>query len=278
MKTLEKIAEMAKTMSWHNITERFILPEVLKRSGAARGYQISDEFMEVVAEYTQIIHPLDRQTAELLLEFALQRISCGGVEHKYMGNAINVPQKYACYSTFQDKPAPMSDACVDFLIRGLPYALISTSPKLKKHAQAILFALIYNLDYTSGEPKDNLDLSCLSTTAEQLKDWAWKTAEIFIPFEEFWPKLVADGWTKYKKFFTDNWDRIGVSKFHGVLVYHVPPQRAWPDLALDGWERHIGFFHDYWPSVDTKRFFELIGVTKIAQKAKISLKIKYYRP
>ena len=66
MKAIEKIAEMAKTMSWHEITDRYILPEVLKRSGASRNYQISDEFMEVVAEYAQIIQPQDKKTAELL--------------------------------------------------------------------------------------------------------------------------------------------------------------------------------------------------------------------
>lgn len=278
MKAIEKIAEMAKTMSWHEITDRYILPEVLKISGASRNYQISDEFMEVVAEYAQIIQPQDKKTAELLLEFALQRISCGAVEHAYTGTAISVPLKYACYSTYQDHPAPMSDACYDFLVRGLAYALISDAERLKKHAQAILFALIYNLDYQTGEPKNELDLSHIHTSAQEVKDWAWNTAKEFVPFEELWKKLVADDWTKYKAFFTSNWSKINIPEFHKTLVYYVPPQRAWPDLALDGWERHIGFFHDYWIAVDKQLFFELIGVTKLIKKAKISLKIKHYRP
>ena len=134
------------------------------------------------------------------------------------------------------------------------------------------------LDYQTGELKGELDLSNISATPFQVAEWAWTTAMCLIPFDDLWKKLVSDGWVKYKRFFTDNWEKIDIPEFHKTLVYYVPPQEAWPDLALDGWERHIGFFHDYWVAVDTKRFFELIGVTKITQKAKISLKIKHYRP
>ena len=147
MEVLEKIAEMAKTTSWHEIMERFILPQVLKKGGKARDYQISDEYMTVVAEYAQIVYQSNKQVADILLEFAMQRISCGAVKHKYQGTAISVPQKYVHYSTFQDHEAPMSDACFDFLQRGLPYALVSGNPKVKEHASAILFGLIYNLDF-----------------------------------------------------------------------------------------------------------------------------------
>lgn len=278
MRAIEKVAEMAKTKSWREIIERYILPEVLKKSGSARGYKISDEYMEVVAEYTQIIRQKDVKMAELLLELAMQRISCGAVPHRYVGVAVSVPLKYVYYSAFDDKPAPMSNACFDFLVRGFPYAVVSNSEKLKRHASAILFGLIFNLDYQTGEPKNGLDLSCINTTSLEVRDWAWQTALDLIPFEEFWKKLVADGWIKYRHFFVENWYKINIAEFHRTLVAYVPPQKAWPDLALDSWERHIGFFHDYWPAVDTKSFFELIGVTSLAQKAKISLKIKCYRP
>lgn len=278
MKAIEKIAELAKTMSWREITDRYILPEVLKKSGSARGYKISDEFMEVVAEYAQIVYAKDTQTAELLLELAMQRISCGAVPHKYTGVAISVPLKYAYYSTFEDKPALMSNACWDFLVRGLPYALTAASEKLKKHAFLILFGLIFNLDYQTGEPKNGLDLSEISVSFAEVKTWVWTTAQNVMVFEDFWKKLVADGWVKYKNFFDANWEKISLPEFHKTLVHYVPPQKAWPDLALDGWERHIGFFHDYWMAVNTQEFFELIGVSGLAQKAKILLKIKCYRP
>lgn len=275
METLQKIAEMAKVMPWRNVMDSYILPEILKSGGSARNYHISDEYMEVVAEFAPLIRNSDSQTAEILLEFAMQRISCGAVKHKYIGAALNVPQKYVYYSTFQDKPAPMNDACFDFLLRAFPYCLVSD--KLKKHASAILFGLIFNLDNNTGKPLNGYSLGDLSVPSEKVMKWAWETALIFIPFEEFWLKLVSDGWLKYKKFFTQNWDKIDIKKFHGALVYYSPPQEVWPVLALDGWERHIGFFHDYWPAVDTKRFFELIGVKSLAQKAKISLKIKHYK-
>ena len=276
MEVLEKIAEMAKEMSWHEIMERFILPQVLKKGGQTRDYQISDEYMTVVAEYAQIIWQNDRQTADILIEFAMQRISYGAVKHKYQGVAINVPQKYVYYSTFQDHEAPMSDACFDFLQRGLPYAFVSENAKVKKHAFAILFGLIYNLDFETGEPLNGYALGDIKTPAKEVQSWAWETALIFVPFEEFWPKLVDDNWLKYKRFFVSNWEKIGVRKFHKKLAEKMPPQKAWQALALDGWERHIGFFHDYWPMVDKDLFFETIGVSELAKKVKISLKIKYY--
>lgn len=273
-KLLEKVAELAKVKSWHEVMESFILPEVLKCGGSARNYHISDEYMTVCAEYGQIIYRRDIKTAEVLLEFAMQRLSCGAVKHKYLGAALNVPQKYVYYSTFQDKPAPMSEACWDFLQRGFPYCLVSE--KLKKHALAILTGLIYNLDYKTGEPINGYNLGEISQPDHKVKEWAWQTAAIFIPFENFWPLLVKDNWLKYKDFFVSNWDRIDLPKFHDALVAKVPVQEAWPDLALDGWERHIAFFHKYWYAIDSNRFFELIGVTGLAKKAKIALKIKHY--
>jgi len=274
MELLEKIAEMAKVKSWHEVMDNFILPEVLKYGGSTRGYQISDEYMTVCAEFGQIIYQSDVKTAEVLLEFAMQRLSCGAVKHKYLGTALNVPQKYVYYSTFQDKPAPMSEACWDFLQRGFPVCLVVE--KLKKHARAILMGLIYNLDYKTGQPINGYQLGDVDQSNFSIKDWAWCTAKALIPFEEFWPLLVKDDWLKYKDYFTSQWDKFDLNKFHSALVAKVPAQEAWPDLALDGWERHIAFFHQYWPMVDTKRFFELIGVTSLAKKAKISLKIKYY--
>ncbi len=274
METIEKIAAMAKEKSWSEIMNNFILPEVLKAGGSARNYQISDEYMSVIAEFGQIIYQSDKKTAEVLLEFAMQRISCGAVKHPYLGAALNVPQRYVYYSTFQDKPALMSEACFDFLQRGLPYCLVSE--KLKKHARAILMGLIYNLDYNTGQPINGYNLGEMAQKSVEITQWAWGTAKIFIPFEEFWPLLVKDNWLKYKPYFTVRWGKIDLKKFYGALVARTPVQEAWPDLALDGWERHIAFFHQYWHAVDTKRFFELIGVKGTLKKAKISLRIKYY--
>ena len=255
METLQKIAEMAKVKSWHEIMDNFILPEVLKSGGSARGYVISDEFMTVVAEFGPLIHFDDAKTAEVLLEFAMQRISCGAVKHPYLGTALNVPQRYVYYSTFQDKPAPMSDACFDFLLRGFPYCF--SSKKLRKHAEAILFGLIFNLDYKTGEPLNGFDLSQISTSSQDVKKWAWETAKIFISFDDFWKKLISDSWFKYRDFFINNRVSIDVNEFHKVLVARYPPQKIWRELAKEGWEYHIGFFHDYWPAVDTKEFFSL---------------------
>ena len=48
---IKKVADLAKEKSWHEIMETYILPEVLKKGGSARGYKISDDFMSFVAEY-----------------------------------------------------------------------------------------------------------------------------------------------------------------------------------------------------------------------------------
>ena len=42
---IKKVADLAKEKSWHEIMETYILPEVLKKGGSARGYKISDDFM-----------------------------------------------------------------------------------------------------------------------------------------------------------------------------------------------------------------------------------------
>lgn len=274
METLKKIAEMANGKHWREVIDNFILPEVLKRGGSPRNYQISDEYMTVVAEFAPLVWAEDKEAAELLLEFAMQRISCGAVKHSDMGSALNVPQRYVYYSTFQDKPALMSKACWDFMERAFSYALVSD--KLKKHAKAILFGLIFNLDYKSGRPLNSYDLGELSDSAKEVKDFVWRLALEILPFDEFWKKLVSDGWIKYKSFFDANWDKIDINEFHKTLIYYVPAQKAWRDLVLDGWERHIAFFHNNWNAVDDAEFYKMVGAKNLIQKAKIIMKIRTY--
>ncbi len=275
MEILEKIAEMAKTKSWQEIINNFILPEVLKKGGSARGYKISDDFMSIIAENIVFIRMENKELADAMLELAMQRISCGAVNHPYLGTMLNLPMRYTHYSTFQDKPAPMSDACFDFLQRGLPYCFFD-SPKLKKHAEAILFGLVFNLDYKTGEPSKDLDLSNVNTPAYEIMLWAWSATQLFVGFDVFWRKLIADDWHKYRKFFIENRNKINVKDFHKELVVRYPPQKIWRELAKEDWEYHIGFFHDYWSMLDRKEFFEIIGVTNLLQKAKISRRIKNY--
>ena len=275
MEILERVAEMAKTKSWQEIIDNFILPEVLKKSGAPRGYKISDDFMSIVAENIVFIRMENKELADVMLELAMQRISCGAVKHPYLGTMLKLPVRYAYYSTIKDKPAPMNDACFDFLQRGLPYGF-SASPKIKEHAEAILFGLIFNLDYKTGKPLNNFNLSEVNTPSYEIMKWAWSTAKCFVAFDLFWRKLIGDDWRKYRAFFVENRNKISVKELHQELVVRYPPQKIWRELAKEDWEYHIGFFHTQWSMIDKKEFFEIIGVTNLLQKAKISRRIKNY--
>ncbi len=272
----DKIEELKKTQNWKQIAEGYILPEILHHGGSERNYVISDEYMQLMSEYGAEIFSADTYIAEVLLEFGMQRISLGAVKHRMTSVALAVPQKYVYYSTFQDKPAMMTDACFEFLQDCLPICL--KSPKLKKHARLILFGLITNLDYETGAELNGYKLAneLLHYPLAEVKDEAWIIGLKNVDFTEFWTELVHDKWTKYKMFFEANWEKIDIRKFHQAVLYRSPAQEAWPDLARDSWERHIAFFHDNWNAVNKDEFFAIIGKEGLWDKAKVTIKIKHY--
>lgn len=272
-----EIMNLLLSKTWLQITEQYVLPEILKKGGSARNYVISDDYMLFMSDYAALICDSDFKTGSVLLEIGMQRLSCGAVKHLAATTVLALPQRYVFYSTFFDKPALLSDACFAFLQNCLPLCFKKES--LQKHAQQILFGLICNLDSKTGAELNGYVLAnpTLTFSNKQVFDWAWQTGLECMDFEAFWTELARDNWCKYKDFFVQNWDKIDIRKFHGEILYRQPAQLAWPALAEDSWQRHIGFFHDHWMAVDKERFYNIINKHGLFNKAKVSYKIKHYK-
>lgn len=102
-------------MSQNEVVNKVILPIIVQPTGQdIRGWRIGDDYMSLMAEFGEYCWQQDAFTGEILLEIALQRISCGAVLHEASSYKI-LPEAYRKYSAMCDQPGLMSDACFNFL-------------------------------------------------------------------------------------------------------------------------------------------------------------------
>ena len=65
-------------MSQNEVVNKVILPIIVQPTGQdIRGWRIGDDYMSLMAEFGEYCWQQDAFTGEILLEIALQRISCG---------------------------------------------------------------------------------------------------------------------------------------------------------------------------------------------------------
>ena len=136
-------------MSQNEVVNKVILPIIVQPTGQdIRGWRIGDDYMSLMAEFGEYCWQQDAFTGEILLEIALQRISCGAVLHEASSYKI-LPEAYWKYSAMCDQPGLMSDACFDFLQKQIVTCL--KTKLTREHAQKIIFGLIDHLDEQGNE-------------------------------------------------------------------------------------------------------------------------------
>lgn len=163
----------------------------------------------------------DAFTGEILLEIALQRISCGAVLHEASSYKI-LPEAYRKYSAMCDQPGLMSDACFDFLQKQIVTCL--KAKLTREHAQKIIFGLIDHLDEQGNELNGYmLKYGHFHTDNQTVFSWAWATAGKYFTYEELYDHFATpERWERFIPFFKENrpviykpdfCKRIGVSGF-----------------------------------------------------------------
>jgi len=125
----------------------YLLPKALGVGGSEKRFpHISDEFMAFMAEFGQECIIRDKETGELLMELAMQRISCGAVaanDYDFIGS---LPPEYQRYTAVYDEPGLMSQACWDFIEKNLRFCIEGlTNEVWRQHAENILWSLLQNI-------------------------------------------------------------------------------------------------------------------------------------
>lgn len=177
--------------------------------------------MSLMAEFGEYCWQQDAFTGEILLEIALQRISCGAVLHEASSYKI-LPEAYRQYSAMCDQPGLMSDACFDFLQKQIVTCL--KAKLTREHAQKIIFGLIDHLDEQGNELNGYmLKYGHFHTDTQTVFSWAWETAGKYFTYEELYDHFATpERWERFIPFFKENrpviykpdfCKRIGVSGF-----------------------------------------------------------------
>jgi len=215
-------------LSQRRLVEDLILPRALKESGQdTRGWRISPQFMQFMAYWGQKCVNIDRESGELLMEIALQRLSCGAVIFKEKYNILQaLPEEYRKYSVCYDQPGLMDESCMTFLYRNLYFCMKNLhNATWRYHAELICKGLLQNIacngellnGYLWGQNR-KLSYAPLDAynLAESVAKEVWgiqKVAAILLPswrdHKDFFRKNEIH--IDFGNLFEDNWSGVNLN-------------------------------------------------------------------
>ncbi|MDD4556568.1 MAG: hypothetical protein PHE89_04500 [Alphaproteobacteria bacterium] len=212
---IEKISGVnVDNLTFRYIFEEVILSKIIRVGGQdSRGWRIPDSFMELMADFGDFIYQKDPYLGGILLELALQRISCGAVLHEPTSYKEALPKEYQKYSARYDQYGLMSEKCWLFLTKQIKTCL--ACDRTKEHAQKIVLGLLnglqnkinHNGDYMFG----GLDFK---VSPQEGYDWAYQTVTEELPFPMVYEFFATpERWQSYSPWFRENWEKINQKDF-----------------------------------------------------------------
>ncbi len=274
----EAVAELCRVnendvncASQKELVNNYILPRLVVRGGQdIRGWRISPTFMEFMARFGQTCVERDRETGELLLELAMQRISNGAVVHAVKGGKgvaapynfwESLPEEYRKYSACYDQPGLMGQEEWNFLKMNLYYCINRLNNQLwAEHAKKICFGLLTHISCSGRELNGYLWSEALVN--ESLKEVYEFVEEVAV--RSFGVQQVAQWllptWRSHKKFF---------KKYSGEIDFKT--------LFTDWGDGEQGLDYDLegrnYFGKKTRKVLKFFGVyqSKIAEKVKAEM-------
>ena len=202
-----------KCTSEHEAIQMFVVPKILKHYKERKNQRISDDFMQLMACHGSVILQ-DNLYGVPLFEFALQRISCGGVVHKRLEKNNNFSYTLWDYSAIHDAPAPMNR--YDFLFLFNQLQAIRTKEDLQDHLKLILFGIINNLSEDGKELYANTLAPDIHPPS--LYNMAWSAIRKFYTVSEIAKTLgTPQGIIKYNTWFRAHWDKFDHAELYSQL-------------------------------------------------------------
>lgn len=244
-----KINGLYEFEAQERLVDDFILPKALGVGGSEKRFpHISDEFMSFMAEFGQECITRDRRTGEVLMELAMQRISCGAIateEYDFIGS---LPPEYQRYTAVYDEAALMSQACWDFIERNIQFCVEGLENKTwRKHAISILWSLVENINENGTTASHYVwNEGLVATPLKGVFSWA-----MYLAGREFNPYEVAchlaHSWRGKKNYFREHLvDVINMtSKEVRKAFEDVPP---------------VGIYGNRYFKVGTERLLKIFGI------------------
>ena len=205
-------------MSASEIVNKVVLPRIVRPTGQdIRGWRIGDDFMNLMANFAPSFCQADSFTGNILLEIAMQRLSCGAVLHDPTPVRDALPEDYRQYSAACDQPGLMSEACWNFIRKQAAYCL--SNPQTRDHMAKILFGLHDYLD-PEGQELYGYMLGSIGSHISGKEVFAFATETITnnMTFQEQYEHFAIPGrFNSNKAFFRSNWDKLDLDDLAGRL-------------------------------------------------------------
>ena len=196
-------------LSWQEIVDKVVLPKMAGPEDTR--WCINDMFMNLLAYFPQEITEKNIVLTPVLLEIALQRLSCGAVLHDPTPWPEPLPKKYWKYSSKWDEKHVMTEGCYNFIMLGIEQAL--KFEMTRNHALKILFGLMQYTDAV-GNIYAGFMLGDLKNKAAQLYCHAEKLVEKYASFDEIYPYYARQGqWEKHIVYLGEYIDKINWDDF-----------------------------------------------------------------
>ena len=193
---------------WDTLINLYVLPKVAGSNGRKC---ISDDFLNLVADYASEICAKDSYIAGAILEICLQRLANGAIPANISISMDNLPHEYKEYSSAMDKPYPMTGGCLNFLMNGLEFAFYNA--ETRNHATMILFTFVEQISPT-GRVKNKEKLGEYAKYSAGMFAHAEKLLEKHLSFEELYVHFAQpDQWEKHIAWFKNNQHLINWDKF-----------------------------------------------------------------
>lgn len=204
------LAETAISAMDHSHHVSIILDWILHPTGQdIRGWRICPTYMNIMTEFGGYLYKKDNYTGWVLLEIALQRISCGAVLHEPTPVQKALPQEYQKYSAACDQYGIMSKDCWMFLTT--QGKLCFDVPETRDHITKIVFGL---LDHLTPDGRELNGYMCGHIDGKTMYDWAWDIANAEISFSvRFEHFATPERYAKYQAFFKENQSQIDWNDF-----------------------------------------------------------------
>lgn len=208
-KTCVPIVELTK-MPWNKVVDEIILPKMAGPVGTR--WCIHDDFMNLLADYHNEMYLNDAYTTSVMLEIALQRLSCGAVRHPNNPTTWPepLPEKYWEYSSKWDEDHVMTQGCYNFICSAMGMCL--NIELTRNHAMAILLGIMEAVSPTGEHNcyylyKHEFEARCMYNKAQEL-------VEEYGRYEELFESYAKPGqWEKHIDWFSRNYEEIDWNKF-----------------------------------------------------------------
>lgn len=215
-KSEAEIEAIYNSYGMQKLMDEVILPSIVRPTGQdIRGWYIGDDFMSLMAKYGEYIAGVSGSCYDILAEIAMQRLSHGAVLHEPTPVVEALPPEYRKYSSANDQPGLMSEACWEFYRANAK--LLLARPRLHTHAAKIARGIITHSDDDGCELGGYMwgNEYCIKTPLLEARRFCMELLDNMV--DETFEHITADNWLRFVHFLNKHQEKINWKSFYQML-------------------------------------------------------------